>query len=106
MPHGIHTKKTPVAAEHTASRYQNEKLMQYQIGKKGSPVSGSSSGGLWPNSTARAKGAYTATYGVCGWFYRVEPERSDTQRSSGGQGGGEANRAERVRGTRGSISHN
>jgi hypothetical protein len=24
-----------VAAEHTASRYQNDKLMQYQIGKKG-----------------------------------------------------------------------
>jgi hypothetical protein len=35
MPHGIHTKRTPVAAEHTASRYQNDKLMQYQIGKKG-----------------------------------------------------------------------
>jgi hypothetical protein len=34
MPHGIHTKRTPVAAEHTASRYQNDKLMQYQIGKK------------------------------------------------------------------------
>jgi hypothetical protein len=25
----------PVAAEHTASRYQNDKLMQHQIGKKG-----------------------------------------------------------------------
>jgi hypothetical protein len=25
----------PVAAEDTASRYQNDKLMQYQIGKKG-----------------------------------------------------------------------
>jgi hypothetical protein len=24
-----------VAAEHTASRYQNDKLMQYQLGKKG-----------------------------------------------------------------------
>jgi hypothetical protein len=24
-----------MAAEHTASRYQNDKLMQYQIGKKG-----------------------------------------------------------------------
>jgi hypothetical protein len=24
-----------VAAEHTTSRYQNDKLMQYQIGKKG-----------------------------------------------------------------------
>jgi hypothetical protein len=35
MPHGIHTKRSPVAAEHTASRYQNDKLMQYQIGKKG-----------------------------------------------------------------------
>jgi hypothetical protein len=34
MPHGIHTKRTPVAAEHTASRYQNDKLVQYQIGKK------------------------------------------------------------------------
>jgi hypothetical protein len=33
MPHGIHTKRTPVAAEHTALRYQNDKLMQYQIGK-------------------------------------------------------------------------
>jgi ABC-type transport system involved in Fe-S cluster assembly fused permease/ATPase subunit len=31
----IHRKRTPVAAEHTASRYQNDKLMQYQIGKKG-----------------------------------------------------------------------
>jgi hypothetical protein len=28
-------KRTPVAAEHTALRYQNDKLMQYQIGKKG-----------------------------------------------------------------------
>jgi hypothetical protein len=35
MAHGIHTKRTPEAAEHTASRYQNDKLMQYQIGKKG-----------------------------------------------------------------------
>jgi hypothetical protein len=35
MQHGIHTKRTPMAAEHTASRYQNDKLMQYQIGKKG-----------------------------------------------------------------------
>jgi hypothetical protein len=35
MPHGIHTKITPMAAEHTTSRYQNDKLMQYQIGKKG-----------------------------------------------------------------------
>jgi hypothetical protein len=35
MPHEIHTKRTPMAAEHTASRYQNDKLMQYQIGKKG-----------------------------------------------------------------------
>jgi hypothetical protein len=35
MPHGIHTKRTPMAAEHTVSRYQNDKLMQYQIGKKG-----------------------------------------------------------------------
>jgi hypothetical protein len=35
MPHGIYTKRTPVAAEDTASRYQNDKLMQYQIGKKG-----------------------------------------------------------------------
>jgi hypothetical protein len=34
MPYGIHTKRTHVAAEHTALRYQNEKLMQYQIGKK------------------------------------------------------------------------
>jgi hypothetical protein len=32
---GIHTKRTLVAAEDTASRYQNDKLMQYQIGKKG-----------------------------------------------------------------------
>jgi hypothetical protein len=31
MPHGIHTKRTVVVAEHTASRYQNDKLMQYQI---------------------------------------------------------------------------
>jgi hypothetical protein len=30
------TQKRPlVAAEHIASRYQNDKLMQYQIGKKG-----------------------------------------------------------------------
>jgi hypothetical protein len=28
-------KEDLVAAEHTASRYQNDKLMQYQIGKKG-----------------------------------------------------------------------
>jgi hypothetical protein len=35
MPHGIHIKRTPVAAEHTASWYQNDKLMRYQIGKKG-----------------------------------------------------------------------
>jgi hypothetical protein len=28
-------KGDPVAAENTASRYQNYKLMQYQIGKKG-----------------------------------------------------------------------
>jgi hypothetical protein len=28
-------KEDPVAVEHTASRYQNDKLMQYQIGKKG-----------------------------------------------------------------------
>jgi hypothetical protein len=35
MPHEIHTNKTPMAAEHTASRYQNDKLMQNQIGKKG-----------------------------------------------------------------------
>jgi hypothetical protein len=27
MPHGIHTKRTPVATEHTALRYQNDKLM-------------------------------------------------------------------------------
>jgi hypothetical protein len=33
--HGIPTKRTPVATEHTASRYQNDKLMQYQTGKKG-----------------------------------------------------------------------
>jgi hypothetical protein len=38
MPHGIHTKRTPMAAEHTASRYQNDKLMQYQIGKKVSGI--------------------------------------------------------------------
>jgi hypothetical protein len=35
MPHEIHTKRTPMAAEHTTSSYQNDKLMQYQIGKKG-----------------------------------------------------------------------
>jgi hypothetical protein len=35
MPHGIHTKKTLVAAENTASRYQNDKFMQYEISKKG-----------------------------------------------------------------------
>jgi hypothetical protein len=35
IPHGIHSKRTPVAAEHTASRYKKDKLMQYQIGKKG-----------------------------------------------------------------------
>jgi hypothetical protein len=29
MPHGIHTKRTPMDAEHTASRYQSDKLMQY-----------------------------------------------------------------------------
>jgi hypothetical protein len=28
-------KEDPMAAEHTASRYQNDKLIQYQIGKKG-----------------------------------------------------------------------
>jgi hypothetical protein len=28
-------KEDPVAAEHTASWYQNDKLMQYQVGKKG-----------------------------------------------------------------------
>jgi hypothetical protein len=27
MPHGIHTNRTPMAAEHAASRYQNDKLM-------------------------------------------------------------------------------
>jgi hypothetical protein len=27
MPHGIHTKRTAMAAEHTASRYQNDKLI-------------------------------------------------------------------------------
>jgi hypothetical protein len=35
MPHGIRTKRTPVATEHTALRYQNDKLMEYRIGKKG-----------------------------------------------------------------------
>jgi hypothetical protein len=28
-------KEDPMAAEHTASRYQNDKLMQYQIANKG-----------------------------------------------------------------------
>jgi hypothetical protein len=28
-------KEDPVAAEHTTLRYENDKLMQYQIGKKG-----------------------------------------------------------------------
>jgi hypothetical protein len=28
-------KEDPVAAEHNASRYQNDKLMQYKIGKTG-----------------------------------------------------------------------
>jgi hypothetical protein len=28
-------KEDPMATEHTASRYQNDKLMQYQIGNKG-----------------------------------------------------------------------
>jgi hypothetical protein len=28
-------KEDPAAVEHTASRYQNDKLMQYQISKKG-----------------------------------------------------------------------
>jgi hypothetical protein len=28
-------KEDSMAAEHTASRYQNDKLMRYQIGKKG-----------------------------------------------------------------------
>jgi hypothetical protein len=27
IPHGIHTQRTPVATEHTSSRYQNYKLM-------------------------------------------------------------------------------
>jgi hypothetical protein len=35
MAYGIYTKKTPMAAENTASSYQNDKLMQYQVGKKG-----------------------------------------------------------------------
>jgi Ca2+-dependent lipid-binding protein len=35
MPHGIHTKRTPMVVEHNASRYQMDMLMQYQIGKKG-----------------------------------------------------------------------
>jgi hypothetical protein len=34
MPHEIHTKRTAIVAEHTASRYHNDKLMQCQICKK------------------------------------------------------------------------